>query len=540
VAQSTSLVSTSAPAPAKKPLTTARLAVWLFVSLVALYLSNCSLLDEGDATPNVNLPIALLTRGALSFGPEQFPEMFKWKSQAPLWESDDFYVRRWHDVVGDRTTLKWKEQGKLAFNGPRYHLVESRKRGVYVSTFGPIPGFTFLPLASIFHLFDPNFSRDPLELFTVSKLHAALLVSASAVLLFLMALAFTTRRRALLLAGAYAVGTCAWAIASQNVWQQTVNTLFICIGCMFFLRDPNRPRFAAASGAAFGAAMACRPTSAFLLIAVFVYLALQHRKSMLPLALGSLPVPALIAVYNWYYFGNPLSFGQEIVGHTTAMEKTGSPELWQTPFHWGALGLLVSPSRGLLVFSPFLVAAAAGVVKIWRDSRYRALRPLTVATLAIMAVQCKWFDWWGGWTYGYRPWVDAAPLLVLFIAPVIDAIWTRRTTLIAFGVALGWSCFVQAIGAFAYDKVWNDRMLFVVRLPNHVRPIARFTREAAERLAARSGGEYIGPSYCNVDQPYCRHRLWALDDSIIPYYIAHFGESRGRRFPTAWRQLLRH
>jgi hypothetical protein len=32
-------------------------------------------------------------------------------------------------------------------------------------------------------------------------------------------------------------------------------------------------------------------------------------------------------------------------------------------------------------------------------------------------VQSKWFDWWGGWTYGYRPWLEAVPVLVLCMIP---------------------------------------------------------------------------------------------------------------------------
>ena len=38
--------------------------------------------------------------------------------------------------------------------------------------------------------------------------------------------------------------------------------------------------------------------------------------------------------------------------------KTGEPVLWRAPFV-GAFGLVVSPSRGLLVFSPFLVFAVS-------------------------------------------------------------------------------------------------------------------------------------------------------------------------------------
>jgi hypothetical protein len=306
---------------------------------------------------------------------------------------------------------------------------------------------------------------------------------------------------------------------------------------MFFLRSPDKPRSLAISGAAFGAAMACRATSGILLVAVAVYLARYHRKSLLAFVLGSLPVPAVIAFYNWYYFGSPISFGQELAGHSMALEKTGSPELWQTPLLQGILGLLVSPSRGLLIFSPFIGVSALGVVQIWRDARYRVLRPLTVAVVLIMALQCKWFDWWGGWTYGYRPWLDVVPLLVLFLVPALESIWESRAKKGLFITALVWSCLVQLVGAFAYDKSWNDREVFMVELPGGTKPVIRFTEANAEQLARTRGGTYRGPIYCNIDWPECRRRLWSHEDSIIAYHIADFGVTRKRRYDSAWGDL---
>ena len=463
--------------------------------------------------------------------------MFLWKSFPPLMESEDFFIRRWHSRVGEKTVREWKAEGHLVLKGPRYHLVESPRRHVYVSTFGPIPGLTFLPLAALLYTVDPAYPDIPQLVLSAAKLHGSVLVAASALFLFLMALGFTSRSRALLLAAAYAVCTCAWAIASQNLWQQTVNIFFVCLGSMLFLRNPDDRRLAAASGFAFGAALACRHTSAIIVVSVALYLFLYHKKSLSTFALGVLPVPLAIAFYNFHYFGSPLSFGQEIIGHQIAQTKTGSPDLWQTPFYLGALGLLASPSRGLLVFSPFLAFSALGMVKIWRDARYRPLRPLTIATVLAMALQCKWFDWWGGWAYGYRPWLDAVPLLVLFLAPVIDWIWAGKIKRLAFSSMLAWSCFVQFIGAFAYDKTWNERLMHVVLSPSSAKPSAHFTQAEAEALVQKSGGTYIGTTFCNIDLTYCRYRLWSIEDSIIGYYIARFSETRKNRFDSGWRDL---
>ena len=54
--------------------------------------------------------------------------------------------------------------------------------------------------------------------------------------------------------------------------------------------------------------------------------------------------------------------------------------------------------------------AATGLVSVvaaWRNQRFRSLIPLQLGTMPAG----KWFDWWGGLTWGYRSVVDAAPFL---------------------------------------------------------------------------------------------------------------------------------
>jgi hypothetical protein len=323
------------------------------------------------------------------------------------------------------------------------------------------------------------------------------------------------------------------------MWQQTVDQFLLTAGAYFFLGDVEKRHIAALSGLAFGAAVACRATGALMFVAVLVYLFLYQKKSIVPFLLGSLPVPLLIAAYNQHYFGSPLSFAQELVGHTIAKEKTGSPKLWQTPLHEGAVGLLLSPSRGLLIFSPVFVPAFWGVRRVFREDTYRAFRPLLLAAFATMALQSRWFDWWGGWTYGYRPWLDVVPYLVLLLIPMLEPILSTQFRRAAFGAAFAWSVFVEALGAGSYDRSWNIRTLWVIRVPGEVEPIGLFDEQEARQAAEVSKGVFLGPSRCDVDLPFCRRRLWSVKDSIITYQYQHFAEARSRRLPPGWDLLER-
>src|SRR5690349_6973199 len=99
--------------------------VLLFLTLVAVYNADRTVVEEGDAMPTANLPLTLVRHGKFSFDPEEFPMLFSWQSSAPLFESPEFYVRYWDTVIGEKTATEWRNEGNLEFNGPRYNLVES-------------------------------------------------------------------------------------------------------------------------------------------------------------------------------------------------------------------------------------------------------------------------------------------------------------------------------------------------------------------------------------------------------------------------------
>ena len=89
----------------------------------------------------------------------------------------------------------------------------------------------------------------------------------------------------------------------------------------------------------------------------------------------------------------------------------------------------------------------------------------------------------------------------------------------------------------SYDRFWNLRRVFVIRLPTSIEAVD-FTDEAeARRTAARLGGMYLGPSFCDIDFPFCRHRLWSVKDNLILYQVTHFSLSRSGRLPFGFADL---
>ena len=250
--------------------------------------------------------------------------------------------------------------------------------------------------------------------------------------------------------------------------------------------------------------------------------------TVLSFLLGTLPPAAFLAVYNTYYLGAPWRFGQVEVGRRLAQDQLGTADAWSGDFLEGLYGQLISPARGLLVYSPILAFAIWGMTLAWRRRRYRVLRPLTVAALLLLLVQSKWFNWHGGWSFGYRLMVDTMPLAAVCAAPTVP--WIRRWWGLGIlaAVLAAWSVGVQILGAFAYDVVgWNCREGVVVRLPDG-RAVPVQTKEEAVALVRQTGGA-VQTVLMDVDQRPWRRRLWSIQDNPIRYYLENFRQSRQRK-----------
>ena len=513
-----------------------RASLWLFAILFGIYLANGDFLRGDVATFSSYLPSALLNRGKLSTTPTEMPWMFIWELRT---ESGPrlIPVRRWTDRIGDSTLFELKDRGDLVFlrhvesQTPTVRHDEKTGEVVFVNTFGVGAGLSALPVFAVLHVIFGDLENHPRLIWYGAKVVASMLVAGSAVFVFLAVLRFTTRRPALLIALAYGLGTCVWSLSSQTLWQHGPNEFFLAAGAYFLVHVDRGRLHAAACGLAFSAAVACRPTSLVVAVTVGAYILITNRKAALPFLLGALPIGVALGWYNAYYFGSPLSPGRDYIDRLVAVEKTGSADLWQTPLWTGAAGLLFSPSRGLLVYSPFVIFAIPAFLRVWRDRRFHALRPLTLATLALVLLASKWFDWWGGWTFGYRPIVDTMPFVAICLVAGIERIVAHRTAFLAFCVLLSWSVLVQFVGAFAYDlDVWNGPVLrYEVVAPGRSAPLEIADREDARRIARLNPGSLVRMVIANIDLPEYRYRLWSVRDSQLVYLFENFRAMRYRK-----------
>ena len=427
------------------------LPVVLFSVCFSAYVSNGDFLPGNDQIGNMLFSVNLLKRHSFTLGPPDAPGSFFWIEVRPGAAPRRVTIDMWNS----ETDAAYRE-GRLKAPSYYYYLAPTTRRDVYVNTFGIGAPLFGLPVYALLDLF-VDIEANRFWWWHGGALTASLLTALAAVFVFLAARGFVKPVPAFLVALAFGLGSCAWPISSQALWQHPASTFCLSLGAWFLLRSRERPRAAAWCGAAFGTAVLCRPATAVVVVCAGVYLLWVDRRRCLAYILGGLPFLVSLTVYNASFFGNPLVFGQSVVSQSLALRDTGSASLWQSSWRESLPGLLISPGRGLIWFSPVLLFGFLSAVAVWREPRYRPLIPLQAAVLLMILLAGKWFDWWGGSTWGYRSIVDTTPFLALLMLPIIERLLANRPTRMLFGALLLWSAAVQFVGAYSYSLMgWTD------------------------------------------------------------------------------------
>ena len=482
----------------------------------------------------MHLAANLLTRGTLTYTPESHPFFFAW-TVVRDGSVRQVKFRSWQERLAGHTMRELYLQGDLRAPEPYYYLSPTTKPGVYVSSYGAATGLFALPFVAAVAPFVSDLRERTELLWFLSKLAASFAVAGSAWFLFLIAAERLRLSSAILLTLAYGVGTSVWSVSSQTLWQHAPTEFFLALG-MYGLFQRARGYGAFLAGLAFAFAFLCRPTSSLAVVAGFLVL-LADRRALVRYVVGGVPVAAAFLLYNWHFFGQLVTFGQ--VTALASRHRIGDTAvLFQQSVATGLAGVLVSPSRGLFVYSPIFVFSVWGACKIWKERRDLPLRAAAIAAAGIWLVTARWRGWWGGWCFGYRLVVDTAILLAFLAIPVVERIRARRSTAIVAVVLLLFSTGVQALGAFSYDVAgWNDRPGFVATSPSGGQEPGYFTtREAVSAYCQIRRCSFTAVNM-SVDKGRFRGRLWSIRDSQILYYLSQPLQTRKSRLART-RQLV--
>jgi len=141
---------------------------------------------------------------------------------------------------------------------------------------------------------------------------------------------------------------------------------------------------------------------------------------------------------------------------------------FSAPFLEGASGLLFSPNRGLLIYTPIALFAFWGAWRVWRVDAPAWLRYLSIGLLMHLLLFAKFDEWWGGYCYGPRYFADVLPALTLFLVYGLLPYWNNALLRSAAVVLALYGVFVQSLGAYADDDDWNRTPVQLETRPQRV------------------------------------------------------------------------
>ncbi len=232
-------------------------------------------------------------------------------------------------------------------------------------------------------------------------------------------------------AGAFAaatlgVGTLAASLA-PTLFEHDAAACLSFTGFLLVWRGGGRTRALVLAGAALGAAVLFRYPAALVALAVLVYAAASVGKRVGWLLVGVLPPAVALGVYDWAAFGSPFHLSYRYVANRYAARQ-----------HEGFFGIGVPTldrlrdvlvvDRGLLVFSPVLLAAAAGLALAARRGHRREALLAAFIALAFLWVDAGYFLPYGGNSPGPRFFTPALPFLALGLPFALERF--RLTTLV--------------------------------------------------------------------------------------------------------------
>ncbi len=287
-----------------------------------------------------------------------------------------------------------------------------------------------------------------------SHLASALIVALSGGFLYLLIKRNSnlSEKNLYLLVFIFLFGTVNYAMTSQSLWQHGALQLLMILSLYYWFELMKNPgaKSSLLYGLFSGLAILSRPTALLPVGLMTLYLGIvwirsqKNWKTFIFLILAGVSIGLFF--FLWYNSKYYLSINNQ--GYTGQL--AGS---WLSPFPISFFGVWVSPSKGILTYSPIFLFSLIGLYLAWKSKKQMFLLFGLIVILHTLVISL-WKHWYGGWSFGYRMSSDIIPFLILLIIPFMESRWYKKL-LGLFYVLLIWSISMELFGMVFFDGIWH-------------------------------------------------------------------------------------
>ena len=246
------------------------------------------------------------------------------------------------------------------------------------------------------------------------------------------------------------------------LWSIDFATVFMLLALWLLARHENglapTPRPVLVGLCLFGAYF-CRASAAGFVLVVLPYLLWKSWRFFWPTAATALLSLLLFLGFTYYEQGSPFPqyYSVERFAAHTAVP------LWVAFY-----AHLLSPSRGLLVFSPMFALTGLVALAYFKRLARQRLFWLSIIWFALhVVISSRSARWWGGHSYGPRILTEAIPALILLTAMSWRELqlrgrpWARGAAALAYVLLGAWAVYINAYqGLFNVDTAhWNGGIM---------------------------------------------------------------------------------
>lgn len=288
---------------------------------------------------------------------------------------------------------------------------------------------------------------------------ASLTVAAAFWLLYGLARCYVDKLSSIVIAFIFTVGSSIMSTMGTALWNMNFLVVFELAVLWLIARyetgHTKRP-YSFVIGLLLFAAFFTRPTAAIFISIILVYLFFKHRPVFWTAALTAGVCLAAFLLFSWTTYGEILP----------PYYAAGS---WIDPGNIVVAlgGILVSPSRGLFVYSSFLLITAVGIIYYFSALKRIALFWVGLVWFCLLAlVVASTRNWWGGYSFGPRLLTDALPAWGLLTILLWHTMQQTATTRMQYGAAAAFiilglfSGYIHSYqGTFSWQAVrWNGSL----------------------------------------------------------------------------------